>query len=78
MTITWECECSQEELVWMTGFDVKWRRGTTDWSTKTANNEERELTLDDLADGDYQLSVCSMSDPGRGPLEETSFYLQAG
>ncbi len=63
----------------MTGFEVKWRRGqATKWSSRRANKEERQLTLTDLADGEYQVSLCSMSEPGRGPMEETSFRLQNG
>ena len=58
----------------MTGFEVKWRRGgMADWSSKTVKKESRELTLTDLADGEYQLSVCSLSDPGHGFMTESSF-----
>ncbi len=77
MVVTWQCRCSEEELDWMTGFEIKWRKeGEAEWSSKTTKKESRELTLTDLADGEYELSVCSLSEPGSGPVKETSFIFR--
>ncbi len=74
VTVTWEC---QEELVWIIGFEVKWRKeGKTEWSSETVNS--KKLTLTDLACGEYQLSVCCLYAPGRGPTKNKSFLVQQG
>ncbi len=75
----WRCDCSEDELVWVTGFEVRWqRKQDEEWNLKSVAKGEREVNLEALSDGTYNLSVCAVSDPGRGQVEETTFTIQAG
>ncbi len=63
----------------MSGFEVRWRREQDEeWGVKTATKDERDVTLGNLSDGKYQVSVCSVTDAGPGVKEKGSFVLQIG
>lgn len=80
VTVSWQCPAGEDLSTWVTGYEVKWRQGKKgDWVSKCLHDiQQLEVTLEELEDGQYEVTVCCWGDPGRGPLETVPFSLRNG
>lgn len=77
VTVSWQPPDGEDQP---SAYEVNWRQGEDgDWVSRRLHDKElREVTLEELVDGSYQLTVCCWSDPGRGPRDTIPFALQNG